>query len=172
MKPEKPLMFDAKTAKELPPGQHLLVDGCAGLRLEATASRKSWIYRYKNAEGRMKQVKIGPWPIVSRQDAGAKWQQLRNNLSLGVDPIVERKEKAKTAKATALKGEFTVRKLVQDYINKKLRVTRNEDGFEKGCKRALDSGTSKRPGAMSLLHEAIAHGVCALTGCGWSPLGH
>ena len=37
--------FDARVAKLLKPGEHLLVSGCPGLRLDVSVSRKTWTYR-------------------------------------------------------------------------------------------------------------------------------
>jgi hypothetical protein len=54
--------FDARTAKQLQAGDHILLDHFPGLRLQATASRKSWTCRYKSDNGRTKQVELGEWP--------------------------------------------------------------------------------------------------------------
>ena len=37
--------FDARVAKLLKPGEHLLVSGYPGLRLDVSVSRKTWTYR-------------------------------------------------------------------------------------------------------------------------------
>jgi len=41
------MYFDARAAKLLQSGDHLVIDGCAGLRLVATQTGKTWTYRYK-----------------------------------------------------------------------------------------------------------------------------
>jgi len=41
--------FDPRAAKLLAPGQHLIIEGCQGLRLESSATRKTWTYRYMGA---------------------------------------------------------------------------------------------------------------------------
>lgn len=46
------MTFDARSAKALPPGKHMLVPNCPGLRLVATATRKTWTYRYEDAQGK------------------------------------------------------------------------------------------------------------------------
>ena len=61
------MFFDARKAKQLKPGEHILVDGCSGLRLVVTTSRKTWTYRYKTVDGKIKQVAIGQWPAMSVQ---------------------------------------------------------------------------------------------------------
>jgi hypothetical protein len=42
------VQFDVRQAKLLKSGQHLVVGGCSGLRLEATPSTKTRTYRYKS----------------------------------------------------------------------------------------------------------------------------
>ena len=72
--------FDARAAKLLKPGEHLIVGGCPGLRLEVSATRKTWTYRYKSVGSLMKQVALGQWPAMSVQVAVVKWQELRDRL--------------------------------------------------------------------------------------------
>ena len=48
------MLFDVRAAKQLKPGEHLVVEGCEGLRLVASASKMTWTYRYKQpGMGRM-----------------------------------------------------------------------------------------------------------------------
>ena len=63
------MYFDARAAKLLPPGEHMVIDGCPGLRLVATQTGKTWTYRYKDAANRMKQVRIGQWPVMPAHTA-------------------------------------------------------------------------------------------------------
>jgi len=133
------MLFDARAAKLLKAGQHMMIDGCSGLRLTATASRKTWIYRYKSpADGRMKQVAIGQWPAVSVQTAAAQWQALRDQRGAGADPGQQRR-----AERQALRGEdeapkaYTVRQLVNDYVEGHLAPSRKYAGL-RAAQRALD----------------------------------
>lgn len=116
------MFFDARAAKLLQPGQHMVIDGCPGLRLVVSSSRKTWIYRYKAADSRMKQVAIGQWPAVSVQAAAAKWQALRGQRGDGVDPGQQRRE-------SAAPKAYTVRQLVRDYIDGHLASNRKEAGL-------------------------------------------
>ncbi|KVS62699.1 tyrosine-type recombinase/integrase [Burkholderia cepacia] len=87
------MRFDARTAKQLAPGAHLTIDGCPGLRLEATASRRSWIYRYKSpVDGRMRQIKIGEWPALSVAGAAVEWERLRDQRNAGNDPALSKRQ--------------------------------------------------------------------------------
>ena len=54
------MVFDARRAKLLAPGEHIIVDEAAGLRLVASATRKTWTYRFKSpVDGRMRWVAFG-----------------------------------------------------------------------------------------------------------------
>jgi integrase len=150
------MFFDARAAKLLPPGEHLAVDGCAGLRLVASASRKTWIYRYKSlADGRMKQVAIGQWPAMPVQTAAAQWQALREQRGEGVDPGQQRRAERK-----ALRGEgdgpaaYTVRRLVQDYIDGHLALNRKAAGLL-AAKRALTRLLDESPDFADRAAESI-----------------
>lgn len=98
--------FDARAAKQLQPGKHLSI--APGLRLEARASKRTWIYRYRNpADGLMKQVKIGEWPAMSPAAATAEWEKLRAARSAGEIP---------SRKPLAPVGPVTVRQLCDFYL--------------------------------------------------------
>nr|WP_246798022.1 integrase arm-type DNA-binding domain-containing protein [Burkholderia perseverans] len=66
------------------PGTHVTIDGCPGLRLEASTTRRSWIYRYKSpVDGRMRQTKIGEWPALSLAAAASERERLRTDREAG-----------------------------------------------------------------------------------------
>ena len=110
--------FDARAAKLLRPGEHLLVSRCPGLRLEVSVSRKTWTYRYKSVNGgRLKHVSIGHWPAISVQTAAAKWQELRDQRDAGTDPGQQRKI-ARKASLQDQESAYTVSELVQDLDRK------------------------------------------------------
>src|SRR6218665_1100300 len=91
--------FDARAAKLLPAGSHLTLDEAPGLRLEATAAGRSWIYRYKcPLTGLMKQCKLGAWPAVSLGEAMGDWAALKQQRDAGRCPATERKEDRQRAK--------------------------------------------------------------------------
>ena len=109
------LGFDARAARLLAPGDHLTFPEAPGLRLVATASRRSWVYRFKSpVDDRMRQVKIGEWPAVSPAAAGAAWERLRAVRATGVDPAAEkRSQRAARARAGAV---LTVADLCDAYL--------------------------------------------------------
>lgn len=93
------MSFDARSAKLLQPGSHLTI--APGLRLEATASRRAWVYRFKSpATGLMKQTKIGEWPAMSPAAATAEWEKLRARRDAGEEPTSERAAKPKVGTIT------------------------------------------------------------------------
>ena len=123
------MLFDARAAKLLKPSEHMVIDGCSGLRLVVSASRKTWIYRYKAAGGRMKQVAIGQWPAMSVQSAAAQWQALRDQRSGGADPAAARKAMRRLEQFPVLAPSvYTVHRLVDGYIDGHLVVHRKEAG--------------------------------------------
>lgn len=125
--------FDARGAKLLQPGQHFTISECPGLRLEASASLRSWTYRFKSpVDQRMRQVKIGTWPAMSFNAAVVAWEKLRDIREEGRDPAVERRaEKDREKKALAKAKEdavrrLTVRKLCMMYLDGHVDRSRNE----------------------------------------------
>ena len=120
------MYFDARAAKLLKPGEHIVVDGCPGLRLVASATRRTWAYRYKDqATGLMKQTKIGAWPIMPPAEAAAKWQELRARRD-GGENIKASKSNLKI-KAGPDDG-YTLAQLVDDYATGYLKHQREPKG--------------------------------------------
>jgi integrase len=119
------MRFDARAAKQLLPGHHIVVEGCPGLRLEAGPSAKSWTYRYKSpVDGRMRQLKMGQWPAMPASAALARWQELKDQRSAGADPALAKKQKRQELVASI----YTVADLVSDYVDGHLAVNRKPAG--------------------------------------------
>lgn len=118
------MQFDAREAKLLAPGAHIIMDDYPGLRLKATVSARAWIYRYKSrVDGKMRQVKIGEWPAMSAPAAVVKWEELKQARDLGGDPSVARKEMKGQERAAELlqreakkEAKYTVAKLCDEYV--------------------------------------------------------
>ena len=129
--------FDPRRAKLLKPGEHMLVEGCPGLRLEVATSRHTWTYRFNDPDtGRKKQVAIGQWPRMSVLDAAIQWKSLRVQRDDGTAPVTEQKAK-RAARVARVAEIYSVNDLVQDYINGHLLVNRSE-ASAKAAQRALD----------------------------------
>lgn len=106
-------------------GNHLTFDSAPGLRLKATASTRTWLYRYKSPiDDRMRQVRLGHWPTMSPTAALVAWQQAREARAAGTDIASrrrsdksdERVRAAQLRKAEA-QGDYTVRRLADDYLS-------------------------------------------------------
>ena len=139
------MVFDARAAKALQPGDAIAVDGCPGLRLLATKFGKTWTYRYKTPEGKLRQVALGPWPGLSLHDAMAAWMDARGKKAAGVDPAAQRRAARQAAKATpAPLKSYTVALLVGDYIKGQLEVNRAKDGAT-AARRALERMLAAEP---------------------------
>jgi integrase len=96
------MQFDARAAKLLSPGSHLTIDEYPGLRLKATESRRTWIYRYKSpVDSRMRQIKIGTWPAMSLVAAVSHWETLKAERDAGGDPGVKKRATRQEAVAIA-----------------------------------------------------------------------
>lgn len=123
--------FDPRAAKLLAPGEHIIVEEHEGLRLVAGQSTRSWIYRYKAANGNMRQVKLGGWPAMSLVAAAARWEQLRGVRAAGGDPAgqvkAERLAKA-PPKRQAAAAVYDVAALWDDYYRGHLLKRRKPKG--------------------------------------------
>lgn len=124
------MRFDARTAKQLSPGAHLKIDGCPGLRLEATASRRSWIYRYKSpVDGRMRQIKIGEWPALSIAAAAVEWERLKQARNAGNDPALAKRQANDSVGVMVQQGDSpTVLDICSAYLTGHVERNRQSKG--------------------------------------------
>lgn len=152
------MFFNVRAAKQLQPDEHLTIDGCPGLRLEASATRKTWTYRYKNHAGLMKQVAIGPYPSTSIQDASKTWETLRDVRADGKDPREWWRAQKKPAKV-ATAQVYTVSMLVQDYITGHLEPERKEAGAL-AARRALERLLEEEPEFAESPAAAVTRAMC------------
>lgn len=78
--------FDARAAKLLTRGGYLGLDDYPGLRLQASARFRSWIYRYRSpVDGLIRQVRIGRWPEMSVSAAIVAWEGQKRRRDAGED---------------------------------------------------------------------------------------
>jgi integrase len=123
------IRFDAREARALKPGEHIVFAEAPGLRLQASETRRAWIYRYKSpVSGGMRQVKVGEWPAMSAAAAVVQWEQLRLQRDAGEDVAAVRREVRQAAVQRQLErrqerraGTLTVRNVLMDYIEGDLR---------------------------------------------------
>lgn len=130
------MSFDARAAKLLQPGEHITLTDNPGLRLEASKSGKSWIYRYKSpVDFKMKQVKIGEWPAISYAKAAVEWENLRQRRSTGEDMSatkrsarVEERAKAKAVQDADVVRAYTVKTVCDEYWEGHIKPNRAKKG--------------------------------------------
>jgi integrase len=110
-------MFDARAAKALNVGEHVTVDEAPGLRLIATKTRRTWVYRYKSPlDGRMRRVRLGHWPAMGLHAALVAWHRLKEERDGGADPAADKRERRSQAAAEAWIDLYTVRRVCDDFL--------------------------------------------------------
>jgi hypothetical protein len=129
------MSFDARTAKSLRPGDHLTIGDCPGLRLEASKTRRTWLYRYKSlVDGSMRQVSIGHWPAMGFPAAATAWESLRSDRDAGGDPAVTKRharaQKLAAAVADKVPDRGLVRHVADDYLNGHVKRRRKPKGAQ------------------------------------------
>jgi len=96
----------------------MVIEGANGLRLVCSSTGRAWVCRYKDATGRMKQIKLGQWPAMSVSQAVGDVERLRRERAAGRDPVQARKaariERVQAARPSA--GPYTVARLLADFV--------------------------------------------------------
>jgi len=129
------MTFSSRAAKALQPGEHIILPEFPGLRLEASASRKSWIYRFKSpVDGRMRQKKLGEWPAMAYGAAIAAWEPIRARRDAGEDPVLAKKQ---AAAPSPHPGVYTVKDLCLDFIAGYIERHRQPLGADQVRRRLL-----------------------------------
>lgn len=130
------MTFDARSARLLQPGEHMVIDGAPGLRLQASTAGMAWTYRYKSPDGRMRQIKLGMWPALSYPQALAAWDVHRTARAAGADPAVDRRRqrqaeltRASAERAEQRDGVLTVRRLADEWIHRHVIGRRQPKGL-------------------------------------------
>jgi integrase len=138
------MTFDARAIRLLEAGQHITSTDYPGLRLEATASRRTWCYRYRSPiDNALRQVKIGSWPATSVHAAITQWEALRQSREAGRDPAAEAKaartERRQVAEAKKAKVKpYTVADVANDYWEQHVAMVRKQKGVTE-VKRMFDT---------------------------------
>ena len=154
------MYFDVRAAKLLTAGQFLMIDGCPGLRLAATATTRTWTYRYKaRGSGLMKQVSLGRYPAMSVQSAASEWQRLRDLRGTGADPgEAKRDERRVIMEIETPPDYYSVRQLVDDYVSGHLEIERKEEGAA-AATSALNRLLDEEPTFAVMAASDISRGV-------------
>lgn len=68
---------------------YLWDDAVPGLGLFSRGRGKAWILRYRDAEGKRRQITLGHWPAISIDDARALARRRAGEAAHGRDPLAE-----------------------------------------------------------------------------------
>lgn len=110
-------MFDARSARSLAAGDHLTIEGAPGLRLIATQTTRTWIYRYRSPiDNATRQIKLGRWPAMGLPAALAAWERVKAARDGGADPAAEKRAARREVTAVVLKERYTVRAACNEYL--------------------------------------------------------
>ncbi|MBA1420961.1 MAG: integrase arm-type DNA-binding domain-containing protein [Epsilonproteobacteria bacterium] len=95
--------------------EYKLFDG-GGLYLSITAKGKKWWRLKYSFDGKEKRISLGIYPLVTLQEARKKREDLKYQISHGIDPSSERKEEKETIKKEATKTLYTFSYLSNTYF--------------------------------------------------------
>ncbi|NMP16139.1 tyrosine-type recombinase/integrase [Thalassotalea sp. Y01] len=125
----------ALSAKNLKAGEYLAdTHPNRGLRLVANQNgTKSWIYRYRNQLGKLKQIKLGSYPALSVSDARLLYLEQKAIRDKGGDPAELKKQDIADKQAEdkannrqkAIKA-YTISCLIEDYYRECIKVNRKQ----------------------------------------------
>ena len=94
-----------------------------GIRVEPTG-RKTFFFEYR-FQGRNRVFTIGPFPKVGLNQARSQASQLKHQVENGIDPGLEKKTKQATDR-----NAFTVRDLVEEYLEKWAKPNKKEKSYK------------------------------------------
>ena len=109
-------LTDAKIKALRPEGGDRLEawdSGVPGLCLRITKRRRTWVVRYRTADGRQPRMTLGTYPQISLKDARELASGIVGAAQKGGDPAAERQRAAAAAKAEPVK---TVDDLMRSYL--------------------------------------------------------
>jgi integrase len=89
-------------------------DGCKGLAVRVTASRKTFCFRFKR-NGRMQRITLGEYPVMTLGQAVVAANRRAADLHDGRNPIAETQREQQAASSSA--DELTFNRLADRYIN-------------------------------------------------------
>jgi Arm domain-containing DNA-binding protein len=98
-----------------------------GLRLVATAGKKSWIYRYRLQTGPLRQFKLGEFARMTLAEARELWAEQKKIRDRSLDPRIE-KEKSIQAEAEKIQAAYSVDEMAEDWV--RLHATKLARGDE------------------------------------------
>ena len=141
----KPLTDKEIKASKSKEKEYKLFDG-GGLYLSITAKGKKWWRLKYNFEGKEKRISLGVYPLVTLQEARKKREDLKYQISQGINPSAERKEEKETIKEEATKAQYTFIYLSDNYFNHLLTLSNpiSENHYKKQVGRIANHRIIKK----------------------------
>ncbi len=121
---------------------------------------KSWIYRYRDAEGRERFCGLGPWPAVSLEEARTRAVEMKRMRLDGRDPIAERL--AQEAKAEFAATSITFRAALDKVIDLKRPEWKAGSGSEAQWRQTMNDYVLPKIGSLDLRQIEPAHVLAVL----------
>lgn len=84
---------------------------------------RSWVVRY-SADGRRRELGLGPYPLVSLKEARSKRDDVRRAVREGEDPVAKRRE-AEHARRLAQSTDTTFETFAQSYLRRRAPAWKN-----------------------------------------------
>jgi integrase len=124
-----------------------------GLRLQAGKSTKTWIYRFRLSDGRLRQLTLGHYPGMTLAGAREAVTAAKAIRDQGLDPAeAKAAEKraaaaAQAAEARAVLGRRTLGQLIEDYTSEHLVKRRRPDEAKRMLEKEVPAALRARPAA-------------------------
>lgn len=152
--------LDALTVKRHKTG--ILSDAAPhrGLRLVVNKSgSKTWIYRYRNSDNKLRQIKLGEYPAMSLSDARAALLQQRSIRNEYGDPREYKKnkrEKLREQNIQKAKEGYLVSEMIEHYLTEHIAHHRKYKG-QVECRRMLEMDVLPDLGKMPVVSVKRSH---------------
>lgn len=113
-----------------------------GLRLKANLNgSKTWVYRYRISQDKLKQITLGSWPGMELAEARAAYLVQKKLKESGIDPrrfAETEKERARAAEFEASKSVYTFGEMIEDYLCERIERDRKSKGAQE-TRRLLEN---------------------------------
>jgi len=115
-----------------------------GLRVRRVGDQRVCAYRYRNAQGALRQVELGVLGTLTLTDVRSEWQRLKAIVRNGGDPRAEKKAEKKQRIAAAVQAAreekelgLTVERVVERYLAEDVEKNRKPKGANEARRMLL-----------------------------------
>lgn len=155
---KKPRALTRSIIAQMVLGEEMSDADCRGLRVRRTKTACVFFYRYRAADGALRQIKLGEFGVMSIPAARAEVSKRRQQLLQGTDPQLERRNTRATVRqraATEKQETYTVTQLLNDYIDENLsKQKRGLDGIRL-LRKEFESKCGARTASKVTRHELL-----------------